>query len=220
MLPKSMPLSLVTILSLFLLSPLSAIGEYTIEGVFDSSSPTHDRRKSTPFSSASTCMTLSEDSYNDNVRYAQYRIVPDSNVLLKADITTSSESPPDTLLALYCAPFDPEKPADNLVAMDDDGNGFPNAGLTTRNIALYADVNYDLVVISYSGTLNAAGSYNLVLRNELKHIHSMADAITVLQVLAGDSPAPSALGPLSDLRAGGQITLAQAIMVLKELGNN
>ena len=104
--------------------------------------------------------------------------------------------------------------------MDDDGNGFPNAGLTTRNIALNANVNYDLVVISYSGTFNAAGSYNLVLRDELKHIHSMADAITVLQVLAGDSPAPSALGPLSDLRAGEQISLAQTIMVLKELGNN
>ncbi len=40
MLPKSVPLSLVIILSLFLLSPLSAIGEYTIKGVFDSSSPT------------------------------------------------------------------------------------------------------------------------------------------------------------------------------------
>ncbi len=144
------------------------MAEYAIEGFFDSSSPTHDRRKSTPFNSAPTCTTLSEDSYNDNVRYTQYRIVPNSNVLLQADITTTSESPPDTLLALYCAPFDPENPADNLVAIDDDSNGFPNAGLTTRNIALNAGTNYYLVVISYSETFNAAGSYNLMLGDDLK----------------------------------------------------
>lgn len=216
MLTRPVFFGLTTILSFFLLSPLSAMGEYTIEGIFDSSSPTHDRIKSTPFSSGPDCTTPSEDSYNDNVRYAQYRIIPNSNILLQADITTTSDSPPDTLLALYCAPFDPENPADNLVAMDDDGNGFPNAGLTNRNIPLNADTSYYLVVISYSETFNASGSYNLVLSDDLKHIHSLGDAITVLQILTGDSPAPSALASLSDLTAGGQITLAQAIMVLKE----
>ncbi len=217
MLVKHASLYFLVIIYFLPLYPITVLADYSIRGSFDSSSPTHDRRKAmTSQSTDPSCNKDSVDSYNNNVRYAQYIIKPTIDGALQAHITTPVESSLDTLLALYCAPFDPENPENNLVAIDDDGNGYPDAGLTSWNISVAGNTTYHLVVMNYSETYNIDGSYDLVLGDSVYHKHSLKDLIVVLLVLSGASPSAIDLDPLSDLRKGGNITLAHAIMILKE----
>ena len=203
---------------LILLSPVSAISKYTITGTFDNDSATWDRTKSTPATTTPSCSTESEDSYNNNVSYDQFHIKSSVNTILQAIIAETSIPAIDTMMALYCAPFDPQQPGINLVAMDDDGNGYPNAGLSSRDITLEGGKSYYLVVTNYSNyVLN--GTYSLVLGDNTMHIHSLRDVVVVLQILSGLIPPESAMGGLSDIAVDQKITLAQAIVALQEMTN-
>jgi hypothetical protein len=198
-----------------LLAPLPALAGVQLDGYLDASSPTWNRVKDTAPTAPAVCGTDSEDSYNNTVRYAQFRIVPAVNTTLQAAIDPAG-STIDSMLALYCSPFDPANPAANLVAMDDDGNGYPHAGLTGRAIAVLAGQDYYLVVSNYSN-YNPDGQYRLVIGTDLAHVHSLSDVIVALQVLAGSIPAPSQLSGLSDIRQDTQVTLPVAIRALQNL---
>ncbi len=201
-------------LSLF---PLSAFGEYTISGNLDVSSKSWNRIKATPTDIPPSCSTPAEDSYNDNVKYARFTITPTVTGNLQAEITAGGSNI-DSMLAIYCDPFDPDNPGNNLIAMDDDGNEYPHASLSTRDIPLQAGNSYHLVVSNYSNYI-PYGSYQLTIGDNFKHIHTLKDSITALQVVAGIHPALSDLGSLSDLSTDNRITLAQAIMILQELAD-
>ncbi|MBE0584358.1 MAG: hypothetical protein IH612_11440 [Desulfofustis sp.] len=215
MLIKRIRLVLMPIGVFALLAPLAALAGVQLDGNLDASSPTWNRVKDTASTAPAICGTESEDSYNNNVRYAQFHIVPAVNTTLQAAIDPTG-STSDSMLALYCSPFDPADPAANLVAMDDDANGYPHAALTGRAIALLAGQDYYLVVSNYS-TYNPDGQFRLVLGNDLAHVHSLSDVIVALQVLAGSKPVPSQLSGLSDIRENNQVTLSAAIRALQDL---
>ena len=102
------------------------------------------------------------------------------------------------MLAIYCDAFNPEDPGANLLAMDDDGNGYPHASLSDRPISLVGGNTYYLVVANYSNYI-PYGSYELEINDTAQHVHSLQDAIVALQVVGGLTPALSNLGHLSDI---------------------
>ena len=76
MLKKLTPYVFIICLCLLLLSPGLSQAQYVIFGEFDASSPTYDRTKSTDPLIQPECDIESEDSANDGVVYARYKIVP------------------------------------------------------------------------------------------------------------------------------------------------
>lgn len=203
---------------------------YEIPGYFDAGSGTWDRRMATAVSAAHDCDTASSDSVNNGVRYTQYRIVPNVNGNLEAAVI-SSASGLDTMMALYCEPFDPSAPQDNLLTMDDDGNGYPNPSLTSRDIELQQGKSYYLVVTSYSnynpgdptGSTPLDGEYTLELADHLVHVNSLKDGLIALQLVAGMNRPLSAIKPLFDTSNSypdnGKVTLARAIHILQNLAH-
>ena len=200
------------------LAPFPVLGSRQLDGYLDTSSPTWNRIKDTQPMGLASCNAASEDSYNDNVKYTQFHFVPQTNTVLQADIDPVGSSI-DSMLALYCAPFNPADPSSNLVAMDDDGNGYPHAGLTSRHIPLQAGHDYYLVVTSYS-TYKPEGTYRLLMGDDLTQIHNLQDAIVALQVVAGGDQAASHLNSLADIRENNKVTLATAIKVLQEVADS
>ena len=214
MLNKLPPSVLIVCLCLLLVTPRLSQAQYVIYGEFDASSPTYDRTKSTDPLIQPECGIESEDSANDGVVYAQYKIVPSVSESIQAKILVNSTV--DTMLAIYCNTFNPEDPGANLLAMDDDGNGYPHASLIDRTIPLVGGNTYYLVVANYSNYI-PYGSYELEINDTAQHVHSLQDAIVALQVVGGLAPALSNLGHLSDISESGKITLGTAITVLREI---
>lgn len=198
------------------LAPLPAWSAWLISGEFDAYSPRYDRVKGTVHDSPQQCSEPSDDSYNDNVVYFVYHLVAPAGGLLQADIGSGSSV--DTMMALYCDPFDPEKPSANLVAMDDDGNGYPHAGLTSRSLTLAPGEPYHLVVSSYSD-YGETGSFILSLGDNVEHIHNLQDVIVTLRVLGGLAPPISRLSRVSDILTDGKISLATGIIAMKEVNS-
>ena len=209
---------ILLILCIFSLVSTDAHSTYYLEGQLDAQSETWNRVKDTPPATPATCGIDSDDSYNNGVGFAEFHIVPDSTTVLQAEIDPAG-STFDTMLAIYCAPFDPANPADNLMAMDDDSNGYPHASLSARNISLTAGQDYYLVVSTYS-TYTPYGSYRLTLGDDISHRHGLDDVILGLQVLAGQSPAASRLNTLFDTREEGWIQLSSIIEVMVEVSTN
>lgn len=225
--PSSVLVFFVSLL-LYGSSSLAAEPNTYVNGYFDSSSPTWARVLATTPQAGVTCSNpaTSELSYNTNVRYTQYEIIPKVTQNFVGQVI-SSDNYVDTMMALYCSPFDPDQPQENLLAMDDDGNGYPYPGLTNRAIPLTAGNSYYLVVTSYSnynpnGAEPLDGGFTLELGDNFTHRHSLGDAIAALQVLSGVQLQKSAIASLSDLPCfcpedDGRLTLAKVIRVLQNL---
>lgn len=120
----------------------------TISGSLDASSPTWDRVYT--FDPADpNCGLASTDSSSDGVYYAAYEIQVSAAENLEAEITSFTGG--DTVMALYCDPFDPTQPATNMVAYDDDGGVTPlSAFFDADGIALTPGVSYWLVISTFS----------------------------------------------------------------------
>ncbi len=122
----------------------------TISGTLNASSPTWDRLKDSGSVVGTNCNGTASDSYNDGVPYAQFviRTTTNENLIVQAN---AGNTDIDTLLLVYCYPFDPANPTNNLIAIDDDGAGHPHPAFTaTDNISLLANTDYVLVVTAYS----------------------------------------------------------------------
>lgn len=220
-------LSSVTGVFFFLMLSHSLVcAEYLINSTFDSAMGSWDRLRennSSQFIQSTPCKTSSSSSHNNGVRYQQFEIVPAVTANLVADIVEAGLDPItnmklDTMLALYCQPFDPTKPGANLMYMDDDGGGYPHAGLTHMQISLTQGQSYYLVISNYSDYIES-GTYTLQLGDDFKHMHVLPDAIAALQVLADVDVAASNLGPLSDVNASGKVDLTKVIQVLREISD-
>jgi hypothetical protein len=117
-------------------------------GTLSEDSPTWDRRKDSDATVDTDCTATALDSYNNDVAYEEYGLYHIDSFF---DVVLSPPAPEaelcDTVLALYCDDFDPQFPEDNLVAIDDDGAGYPHPRLT---LPFLPSGRYFLVVTSYS----------------------------------------------------------------------
>ncbi len=145
------------------LNPLCFSGEI-ITGTFDSSSPLWDRIKDSGSSQSVECDAEAFDSWNDEVPYRQFEIMSPVDEEFFA-IVDSKETTVDTLLALYCNPFDPDNPDNSLIAIDDDGAGYPHPEL--KSISLTANTSYFLVITKYSN-FQALGDFSIQLGGNFK----------------------------------------------------
>lgn len=216
---RGYPITAIVLLVLICLAqPAVAL---VIDGSFDTASSVYDRRKNIPLppAPAVTCGSLpvSEDSYNDQVRYRAYRIMVDTATVLQANLVTSSTPSLDLLMGLYCGELNPADPGTHLMALDDDGSGYPNPSLSNWGITLQPGQVYTLVIMNYSSEYNTDGSYNLTLVEGVRLLPSLEYAIVLLQILTGQSPPASAVAPLEAIISETQWNLGHAIQFLQEL---
>jgi hypothetical protein len=153
---------LLVVLTTLLLGSL-ARGDETVFSRLSDRSPTWNRIKDNGAVTGRNCDGTAPDSFNDGVPYKTYRLSAVRPVILEVEVTSETPSRFDPFLALYCRPFDPKDPTANLVAADDDGAGYPNAGFSADDeIVLQPGVPYELVVTSYS-TFSLFGEFRLIL---------------------------------------------------------
>ncbi len=128
----------------------------TYSGVLDATSPTWDRIYGGAVDPA--CNASVSDSSSDGQYYEVIPIQVTANEDLECEVHSGDIT--DTVIALYCDPFDPANPANNVVAYDDDdGAGNLSAFLATDNITLSPGNTYYLVVSTYSG--GVTGSFTV-----------------------------------------------------------
>jgi hypothetical protein len=89
----------------------------TYSGTLDGSSPTWNRIFTGDVNTS--CAATSSDSSADGQYYEAIPIQVAAAEDLEAEVTSFTGG--DTVIAVYCDPFDPANPATNLVAYDDDG---------------------------------------------------------------------------------------------------
>ena len=152
------------------------------------------------------------------MRYTQIEIRPQTTGTLIASIVSSAAPVVDTVMALYCQPMNPNSPGSNLMAVDDDGGGYPFASLTARNIQLTGGQSYYLVISHYSNAA-ATGSFRLELGDNFEHIYTLRDVITTLKVMSGHATDKSTLTTLSDIPVYSRVSLDKAILILQKLAN-
>jgi hypothetical protein len=85
----------------------------------------------------------------------------------------------DTFVALYCAPYNPDKPLANLVVSDDDSAGYPHPRISANdNIHLNAGVTYYLVVTGYSN-FAPYGKFSMTLGGSVQALnYTIASSMT------------------------------------------
>jgi len=129
----------------------------TTPGNLDGSN-TFDRRYGVVYDG--TCAATSSDSSFDGSSYEVFPIWSPVGEALEAEVVLGSLG--DSLLFLYCDPFDPMAPADNLVANDDDGGvGLGSAFTPADGYMIDANTQYYLVVCGFSDT--NLGDYTLTM---------------------------------------------------------
>ena len=130
----------------------------SVSGVLDNSSPIWDRI----FGGAIDvgCNATMTDSSNDGQYYADIAFqVTDSNPIT-VEVNGAGTSIGDTVIAIYCDPFDATMPMVNVVAYDDDGGaGTLSAFTAVDNISLTVGNTYHLILSTYSG--GVAGTYQV-----------------------------------------------------------
>lgn len=119
-----------------------------LAGVLDASSPTWDRIHTAAVDA--NCGAPALDSANDGMPFDIFCIeVSDTEpvqIVLDADLTSLT----DTVLTLYCDPFDPAAPDRNVIAFDDDdGVGTRSALTAADDIRLVPGREYWVVVSTY-----------------------------------------------------------------------
>lgn len=121
-------------------------------------SSTFDRTFSVTYDG--TCNASSLDSSQNGVGYEVFAF--HTTVAENLDASTTDGGLGDSVMFVYCDPFDPANPASNLVAWDDDdGSGFMSAITPADGVAMAADTTYYMVITGWSPT--DLGNYTLDL---------------------------------------------------------
>jgi len=136
----------------------------TFSGTLDGSSPVYDRISSTAVDA--NCGAPAFDSLNDGMAFdIQCIEVMDTNpieIILDPGLTSIS----DTVLTLYCDPFDPLAPSLNVVAFDDDDGVATLSALSVPdNIRLVPGLKYWVVVSTYGAGMY--GNYTAQLSDNV-----------------------------------------------------
>jgi hypothetical protein len=120
----------------------------TYSGNLDpSSSPTWDRGYGSTYDAS--CNLSLTDSASDGEYYEVIPIQVTANENLECEVTAFDSD--DTVIVLYCDPFDPSQPLANAIAYDDDdGSGNLSAFTAADGVALSPGNTYYLVVSGYN----------------------------------------------------------------------
>ena len=109
---------------------------------------------------ATDCTGEAVDSANNGMYYDLYCLQVDDTNPIELILDANGTNIIDTVLTLYCSPFDPVQPELNVVAFDDDsGEGTLSALTAARNIALAPGQEYWLVISTFGA--NMTGDYVL-----------------------------------------------------------
>jgi len=133
---------------LFLLFGKICFAGDLITGSFDSSSPVWDRIKDSDSTQSADCDAIALDSWNNEMQYHSFDVISTVDENFTATVV-GGETNVATVLALYCKQFNPDRPDNTLVAINDDGAGYPHPKI--EGIALKADTVYTIVITKYSG---------------------------------------------------------------------
>lgn len=110
------------------------------------------------------CNATSSDSASNGQSYQVFNFYSPGGQL--ADIATVAGTLTDSYIFIYCNPFNPAAPDQNLVfADDDDGPDLMSAITPADGVQLTANTQYQLVVCGYSSS--SLGTYTLNLGNDL-----------------------------------------------------
>ena len=113
-------------------------------------------------STDNTCNAASDDSSNDGTPFAVVPIYSPTGATLVASTDNPGTDIADTVIFLYCDPFDPLSPELSLVAWDDDGgSGFLSAWDGSEGIVLVPDQQYFIVITSFDVGGVGGGNYEL-----------------------------------------------------------
>ncbi len=156
-------------------------------------STTFDRRYSVTYDGS--CSATSLDSGADGVAYQVFEMWSPVAEALEAEVVLGTLG--DSVLFVYCDPFDALNPAANLFAWDDDdGVGYGSAITPADGYMIAADTQYYLVVTGYGD--DDFGDYTLTLGGD-----------AVLGAIQQPTPTPGPMGPtpVPTLSHGGMIAL-------------
>jgi hypothetical protein len=132
------------------LQPPAARAVDSVSGVLDESFPTWNRPLTDDGFRNLGCGLIITDSPYDGMRYAVFEIQvtqPEDLALAVGEDGTTLE---DTIFYLYCDPFDPLQPADNLIATSDDVQSTLLSAFTADDdITLTPGFRYFLVLTTF-----------------------------------------------------------------------
>ncbi len=155
------------LIPLLLTASAIAGGGQTQIGSITTDDPTWDRPTPTGTTPDGTCNIFAADSLNDAVHYDAYYIRGDFTAdYFDANIISLEPNPIDLdpMAVVYCGVFDPMQPNLNVIDIDDDSNGYPNALIFAEEIIDITQL-YTLVVSSYSNhPPSQFGDYLIELR--------------------------------------------------------
>ncbi|MCA1778782.1 MAG: hypothetical protein LC637_05215 [Xanthomonadaceae bacterium] len=97
------------------------------------------------------------------VEYASIAINSPTGATLVASLANPGTDISDTVLSLYCDPFDPANADQNLVAYNDDAGGLLSGFDGSEGIVLAPDTTYFLVVSLFSPAGIGGGNYELTV---------------------------------------------------------
>lgn len=128
-----------------------------LDGVLSFESGTYDRIYNQG-NVNTECGAEALDSENDGMFYDMICLQVDDNNPIELVVDPQGTDITDTVLTLYCSPFDPTHPEQNVVAFDDDGGmGTLSAFTAADNITLTEGHEYWLVVSTYGAGMT--GNY-------------------------------------------------------------
>jgi hypothetical protein len=128
----------------------------TYSGSFDISDPTWNRIIGT--STDPACAATSVDSSIDGQYYEAIPIFVTATENLAAEVTAFTGG--DSVIAVYCDPFDSLNPATNLVAYDDDGGvGFLSAFVDADGVQLNPGNQYWFIMTTFTNAV--IGDYDI-----------------------------------------------------------
>ncbi len=128
-----------------------------VAGSLTTSSGTYDRIYTSGGVDAQ-CGAEAFDSANDGMYFDVYCLQVDDNNPIDLILDANGTKLADTVLTLYCSPFNPTQPQLNVVAFDDDsGESTLSAITAAQNVRLVEGQEYWLVISSYGA--NMTGDY-------------------------------------------------------------
>ena len=146
----------------YIMNPATRI---EIAGELTESSPTWHRWRPASYSELSLdCMLNFTSDYTTEPKFDVYCFNVGDSEPVEFVVTDAGF---DTVIYIYCDPFDPMDPTVNGVFMDDDdGAGLYSAIMATDGVTLTPETDYWFLICSYSstmGTFTVQTSENVVL---------------------------------------------------------
>jgi hypothetical protein len=138
-------------------SDVQSAAQVSITGTLGGGSPTWNRTYNNIDPPDPTCNRPSSDSFSDGMYYGRHCIQVSSTDPIEIVVSAAGTTISDTVMYLFCVPFDPSNPADRQVfSDDDDGDGLLSAFTLADNVVLTPGI-YDLVISTFSA--GATGDY-------------------------------------------------------------